>query len=523
MKKGYDPIHLLCPKCGGAAKYDIADRVYHCAYCGTTTSPGKILDLHKEWRKVCQSRLKKEFEESEAVLYTCPGCGAKVIVKKGEAVGKCSFCDSSLVSKEYTQQDDFPESIIPFKISLDEAKKRLKEWNLKHARIDVKGKLGKHIDDLEGYYLPYQFVRGPLECKVSRDMSDRQYRCGTYVNEIVVNGSRQLKNEVLDGAEPFDFDECRDFNFGYVADHRVKMQDISDAELVSRTNAEVIGDCREMIEKTMHSTGVSIDANHSDLEKLPVLLPMYVISRGDLSVAVNGQNGKIAVSDNKMIDTNRFWFLEPLLTTLFIFLIVWLLSKSFEIAGMFALLVAAISFTAFGQDRESHPVLRVFTSDKKGKKEKQAVPVFREETDEGMVNVEVSFFPLRRILFYGIALPLFNALPLLIAIFFQWSQDLPISDLHFLYLDIWLVISLPFTFIFWTAYLRRDIFDRPIIRKVLPDGRKKRIRVKNQFSIFEVFKDVIRNFDLSDIWAGLLLFGLPILMFVMSVYLIMKG
>ena len=523
METGHNPIHLLCPQCGAAAHYDIADRLYHCSYCRSETSPGQQLDQAKEWLHVRQKKLSKEVMLSSTRMYTCPGCGAKVIIQEGEAVGSCSFCSSSLAAREYTEKDSFPESIIPFKISEDEAKEKLKRFISRQKNLKVKKVLKKNVDELRGYYLPYQFIRGPVECTVYRDMSQRKYHCGSYVDKIVVNASRQLKNEVLDAAEPFDFDECQDFNFGYVADHRVKMQDVDDNELLKRSEKEVIRDCLGPIEKTMHSKGISVIADHAELEKLPLLLPMYVINRTDLSVAVNGQSGKIAVSLNRMIDKNRFWFIEPLATTLVLSCASALLSKNIGMGLMIGAAVAAISFTAFGQDKESHPELQIFVSDHDDKGEKQAKPVFREDSDEGRVNVDISFFPLRRILFHLVGMILFNAMPLLIAMFFQWCQDLRISDLHFLYIDIWLVISLPMSFIFWTAYLRRDVYDHPVIKKILPDGSLKKIRDRKKETLLSVMKQLISQVNISDIKAALLVLGLPILMFVMSVYLIMTG
>ena len=523
LKQGRNPIHLICPQCGSAARYDIADRVYHCALCGSDTSPGEQLDKSRQWQKLRQKKLKEDVKLSSTLLYSCPGCGAKVIVREGEALGTCSFCGGSLVRREYMGNDAFPESVIPFRISLEDAREKLKKWNRTKASLKVKRALSKHIDDLEAYYLPYQFVRGPIECSISRDMSERTYRCGSYVDEIVVNASRQLNNEVLDAAEPFDFEECRDFNFGYVADHKVKMQDIDDQELLRRSKEEVTKDCRKPIEKAMHSTGISIYADNGELERLPLLLPMYVIRKPGLDVAVNGQSGKIAVSLNETVDVNRFWFVEPLMTMLILGLIALFWSKDLELGLLTMAVVGCIVFTAFGQDRSSHPMLKVYTSDRSGKGEKQIRPVFREQTEKGTVNAEISFFPLSRIIFYTIGIILFNAMSALLAIFFQWCRDLPISDLHLLYAGLWLVISVPMTFIFWIAFLRRDIFDCPVVKQILPNGKRRRIRDEKGEANIRSFIDFFRKFEIEEFWVGMLLLGLPTLMFVMSVYLIMTG
>ncbi len=520
-KKSGNPIHLLCPQCGGPARYHVGDRVYRCSFCGSETSPGEKLDSSGQWRRIARGRVKKDAVTSDTAVYSCPGCGANVIVKQGEALGTCSFCGGGLVRREYKDDDSFPESIIPFRIGEAEAKKILEQWNSRQGNLRIKKRIGKHVGDLKGYYLPYQFVRGPVECTVCRDMSHRKYQCGSYVGKIMVNASRQLKNEVLDAAEPFDMEQCRDFNFGYVAEHDVKMQDIDDGVLLARSEEEVTEDCRHCIEKTMHSKGLTILADGSQLEKLPVLLPMYVISKPGLSVAVNGQTGKVAVSLNETVDVDRFWFLEPLLTSLILGLLMFLFSGSLGLGLMAAVTVGAISFTAFGQDRDPHPILKVYSSGRK-EKEEETVPVFREMIDGEMKNVDISFYPVSRVVSYLTGLLLFNVLPLLIAAFFAWCGGIDLKGLHYMYIGIWLVISIPMTFIFWTAYLRRDIFDRPVIRVIREDGTKERLR-KERKSLLQMLKEGIGLIDLAGFWAGLLLFGLPALMFVMSAYLIYHG
>lgn len=92
------------------------------------------------------------------------------------------------------------------------------------------------------------------------------------------------------------------------------------------------------------------------------------------------------------------------------------------------------------------------------------------------------------------------------------------------YIGIWLVISVPMTFIFWIAYLRRDIYDRPVIHQILPDGRRRRIRPDADrkgkkplgVTIGEILKD-LRPDGGEGCLFGCLLFGLPVLMFVMSI------
>ena len=523
---GENPIRLTCPQCGAPAQYSVADRVYRCAFCGADTPPAEQHQKLRSWQSVRRKQLRAELASARAVLYSCPGCGAQVAVGEDEATGSCGFCGGSLVRREFTQASTFPELIVPFRLTREEAAERAKKWVGAHGSPQERIAVSKNLQHLRGFYLPYQFVRGPIECTVVRDTSRRLYHCGGYVDEIAVNTSKQLKNEVLDAVEPFDWEETRPFHFGYIAGQRVKMQDIGSKELVQRVEQEVSGDYLPEVEKVMHTRGVSLRMNAGELEQLPVLLPLYIVSQKNLSLTVNGQTGAVAVSLNKTVNTGRFWFIEPLLTTLVIGLISFFLSKSLELALMGSAVVALVAFIAFGQDRVKHNQLLVKSSVKRGNKGgKRAVPVFREPAGDGdeTVNVRISFFPLSRIVRNLLGLALFNTLPLLIAMFFRWSEGLPLSTLHFGYISLWLVISVPMTFIYWIAWLRRDVYDRPVIRQLLPDGKTKRLRQKRKRgsprSLIAAIRDTV---DLGAIPAFLLLFGLPLLMFIMSIVLMLE-
>ncbi len=517
-----NPIRLVCPACGAPSRYSVADRVYRCASCGTETPPAEQHRRTSSWRSVRRSQIKAEQQEAAAV-FSCPGCGAKIAVAAGEATGSCAFCDGSLVRRKFTDADFFPELIVPFRITRGEALEKAERWLASRGTLKEKAAARDALQNLQGCYLPYQFVRGPIECDVLRDASSRSYRCGGFVDEIAVNTSRQLRNEVLDAIEPYDWEETREFNFGYIAGQRVKLQDTGREELLSRVKSEVESDYLPVVERAMHTKGVTLSVHTGELEELPVLLPAYVVSQKDFTLVVNGQTGAVAVTLGKTVNTSRFWFLEPLATTAVCAGAALLISKSVGVALMFAAVVAIVSLVAFGQDRTPHQKLVVHASQKAGDKGgRRAVPVFREQTDRGDVNVRLAFYPPGRVIRNLLGLVLFNLLPLLLAAFFRWSGGGAVSSLQLGYLSLWLVISVPMSFIYWIAYLRRDIYDHPAVREILPDGRTRRLRLKRKRPLGQTLREMRDHIELGVIPAALLLFGLPLLMFIMSIVLLLE-
>ncbi|MCR5793881.1 MAG: hypothetical protein K6G61_00865 [Solobacterium sp.] len=517
----YNPIRLTCPSCGAPVRYEIRSGTYRCANCGTKTPPVETYKRIESWRKLRQSQLRSDADLQKAVFWECPGCGARVIARKGEATGSCSFCGGTLVRRDYTEKDTFPEMIIPFAVTEEEAKDKMKAFILRKLHGKKKREALKHLDEMEGYYLPYQFVRGPITCKVDRDVSQRVYTVAGYVNELAVNTSRQLTNEVLDACEPFEWEDTVPFSFGYIAGHRVKMQDISDKDVSQRVYREVEDDFLPEVKKVMRSKSVDVTASVSDLEQLPVLLPMYFVKSGDLLASCNGQTGACALTFHRTVDRGRWWWLEPLLTAVILGLVSFLLLPSYELTFYVFAAAGLVAWTAFDNIRTSHMEMIIYRDRREDPKD--TVPVFREMIDGKEENVDIRFYTPGRLIGILLRAVLFNVLPVLLAVFFLWASGRPLSELQPGYISLWLVLSVPFTFIFWIAYMRRDIFDNPLIFLIREDGSLKRIRRKKAgLGVLSFLWDAIRGGDMP-IGFFLLLVGLPVLMFVMSVYLMMGG
>lgn len=516
-----NPLALSCPSCGAPAEYDIAARSCRCKYCGAQSRPEEQLGLVEHWRAVHREQLRRSSAPMKAVLLSCPNCGAEVAVDEDEATALCAFCGGRLVRGEFTRQEELPDLILPFRLTPDQAKSALQLWAKKQKGKNRK-KVKKNLQYLKGYYLPYVFVRGSIDCEISRDRSDRKYHCSGYVDRIAVNTSRQLRNDVLDAVEPFQWEECRPFAYEYIAGQRVKLRDIGDKDLDSRVRSEVETDFLPAVERTMETRGVNLHLSSGALVQMPLLLPIYFISQKGMCVAVNGQTGAVSGWFGETKDTNRLWFLEPTLTTLICALLAGVLSRNVGMALMFAAVVGLISFVAFGQDKDSHirDVIRGFG---KIRRPVQAAPVFREQVKGEWVNVRVRFFPLLRVLRFLVMGILFNITPLLIAhLLCPAGKQVQIK-----YLGIWLVISIPMTFIFWIAYLRRDIYDFPVFHQILPGGKLRRVKPDSDAKKQSVGSSIggvlggtlsdLRHPDTEGCVGGCLLLGLPVIMFIMSI------
>ena len=299
-------IAIYCRHCGAPAEFDIVKQEYVCGYCGGTVGVKEALQEKQGFRAMQQERIQSSVKSYKLFRASCSGCGAELVFEEGEALSNCAFCGRSLVRSEYLTAKDMPESIIPFGITLEEAKEELKKWCRANAGKSEAKKLMELLDELKGFYLPYEMIRGPVHMRAGRMDGVREYQCEGFLKDAVVNRSKQLDNLLLDDMEPFDISAMTEFDFAYVAGQRVKISDITDQELEARTREEASSSYQPFVRKTLETKAVEVSSDVSDAVRLPVLLPVYYIAKGNLMAAVNGQTGKVSVRAEK---ESKYYFL----------------------------------------------------------------------------------------------------------------------------------------------------------------------------------------------------------------------
>ena len=509
-KQRKNPALVYCTGCGAPVEFDIIHQNYHCASCGANMAIDMPLQEQRAWRQAKQKEFLKHMDAMNLVVYVCPGCGAKVAVETKEALATCSFCGTQLVRREFLTSDVFPEMVIPFYITLKEAENFLKKWCEENKAKKEAVLVKKHLKELIGFYLPYQLVKGPIDCLVTRDNTDRVYHCGGYVDEIAVNTSKQLDNLVLDGMEPFDWGAVQNFDFAYLAGQRVKLQDIKVDELNKRVDKEVQKNYLPVVEKVMEIKGVEIETDGDKLLVLPVLLPAYILQVDKFTAVVNGQTGRVGISALD-IEKNRPYLWEPTIITvvagvgLYAFTQYWgdeVQAMSFELTGMGTVIMGIIAFAVFTDRRKAKITRNVFTG--QGQKlsrhldklvtEKFAeripmLPVFFETLKDKKEPVKISFYSVKRFITWGIASLILISLPLLLGYVFRGFN---VQHMAYYGAVPWLVLvgaALP---MFYMRFGRVLVYDYPILKKIKEDGTLENIPEKeySTFSLGRVVKTV---------------------------------
>lgn len=480
MKRVYEPLNIYCASCGAPAKFDVARQLYRCAHCGGETGIDAALEEKKGFRRLHRDRLEQAKHPTEVV--SCTGCGATVVFPEGEALQSCAFCGRSLVRREYLAVERFPELLIPFRIEHADAKRRLLDWCERNRRRPEARILKRHADELQGFYLPYELVKGPSDCTVRRNEAGRAYQCRGYLDGIFVNTSSQLDNHLLNGMEPYDLSDVREFDFSYLAGQRVKIADVDGESLAARVRDEIAGDYEPMLAKSMETRAIHVSPDTGNLLQLSVVLPAYFLRAENVWAAVNGQTGKVAVRECR----DRFlapWWWKPLAATAALAAIVWGVTSLFTaewepkllLTGMLTAFFLIVLLTAYHNQYEGTGRFRlrrrIFTSD--DTRQDIAPPAFYAPVGGTMQPVRVRFTtPLRMLRMLALALGVVF-LPLILAWILNGcsAQGLTPGGAA-----VWLCITVPIAPVYLLKFGRLDLYEHPLVDVRDDSGRWKRVR-----------------------------------------------
>lgn len=511
MNENNSPFRIYCKNCGAPAGFDIVRQTYRCNHCGELTGIQDAKAQVSAWRRLNKEDHGAKRSGQSVKAFSCPSCGAQIVFDPGSASETCAFCGSALIRRELSADDQEPDLIIPFFITPQEARERMLAWGKSQEKTPEGKAVVSHIDKLQGYYLPYQLVRGPVEADVKRDAGERRYHCRGYLEGTAVNTCSSLDEQVLNDMESFDWSAARPFAYGYAAGCGVRLSDLSDAETEQRVRAEVTQDFLPEVEKVMQTTGIDMQVTTGDLMAAAVLLPVYFIRSGSLLAAMNGQTGRIAVSTQRQKKTFP-WVIEPLLYTVLLTLLLGLWSHfSPEMMLYGGIVLAIIIFSVMGDGRTAL-IRNVVQKTKAGRAKRigdelqiddsrdilknpyDNTPVFYEPDEQGKpVPVRIRFYTIGRWLAILLRSLVTIFLPALLAAVIRLiTMD---SGARFadgfqpLYGAAWYTVAAFIVLLYLVKGVRRDVYDHPYLYELRPDGTTRLMgqRSERRVSILSMF------------------------------------
>ncbi len=124
-------ISYKCPNCGGDLRFDPQSQKYKCEFCVSLFNQEELEDTNPQAKA---GTAQEGAEESHAMVYSCPSCGAEVVTDETTAATFCYYCHNPVVLKGRLEGEYLPEKVIPFQIDRESALKQFLDYVKKKVR-----------------------------------------------------------------------------------------------------------------------------------------------------------------------------------------------------------------------------------------------------------------------------------------------------------------------------------------------------------------------------------------------------
>lgn len=317
-----------CPCCGGAIEFDSSLQRLKCPYCDTEFDPESLqgydeclsqtaADDSMNWETGTTAEWTEGAEQGMRI-YICNSCGGEIIGDENTAATSCPYCGNPVVIMGQFTGVLKPDYVIPFKLDKKAAKEKLSA-HLSGKRLLPKiFKDENHIDEVKGIYVPFWLFDAEAEANINyrasriRTWSDSNYiytetryysllRAGEIgFDNVPVDGSSRMADDLMESLEPFDFSEAVDFQTAYLAGYLADKYDVNSDNSVARANERVRSSTQSAFAKTTGGyTGVRVESSNINLSNGKVkyaLYPVWILNTTwngqKYTFAMNGQTGK---------------------------------------------------------------------------------------------------------------------------------------------------------------------------------------------------------------------------------------
>lgn len=326
-------VNYKCPNCGGPLQFNPDKQKFSCEYCMSDFDEKTIQDLYAE-KEAQQSRADRDEQrakekaekaaeqgeevQEDAVVYTCPSCGAEVVTTASTAATTCFYCQNPVVLGGRLSGEFKPDRVIPFALSKQAAIKKFMEMCDKKLFLPKSFASEKQFEKFSGIYFPYWYIDEQKTASIvakgdkvrtwtsgtkqyTETSTYRLYRSGDLVIKNVFE--RALKNddrEMLQGIHPYDLTKAHKFSMSYLSGFQAEKRDLERADVAQEVEKRIQGYAEELLKKTMDEYSAIRTESYNDKTELeswnytllPVWITTYKYGGKIWPYAINGQTGK---------------------------------------------------------------------------------------------------------------------------------------------------------------------------------------------------------------------------------------
>ena len=290
-----------CPYCGGNLEFSAETGNLTCSYCGESVEIVRDKDVRERDFSEMKNQM-PEWSQTQVESYRCKNCGAETIFAKNEIATKCPFCASSVVLDKSEIKTIKPDTVMPFEVDNETARKALLKWRKKRWLAPNKFRRIIEIDEMRGVYHPtWTFdsattthYRGRLGKRRTRRVGiGKNARTETYVEWFFVSGTIKnlfddiviLANEKIDSKyvsdlEPFPQEKYCVYSDEYLAGYAASNYTVPPEQAYERAKARMDSIIRKQIKDKHHADegeeSLHLDTTFESQSFKYVMLPIYV-------------------------------------------------------------------------------------------------------------------------------------------------------------------------------------------------------------------------------------------------------
>jgi len=303
-----------------------------CPYCSHETpipqSEEEIqeLDFHSYLQNASQ-----EEEQAEVTTVKCETCGAESSLDPSVTSEECPFCGANIVTESQSTRLIRPKSLLPFKVTLQQANDAFRSWlkGLWFAPNKLKT-FAQSTERLKGVYVPYWTYDCSTTCYYRGERGEHYYETETYETEedgetvtktrqvrrtrwhsvsgvvwnwfddVLVLASETLPRRNTEELEPWDLENLVPFGDEYLSGFRAESYQVDLAEGFERAKkimqpeiTDTVGDDIGGDEQRIHSMRVRHDNVSFKHILLPIWISAYRYQDRAYRFLINGRTGEV--------------------------------------------------------------------------------------------------------------------------------------------------------------------------------------------------------------------------------------
>ena len=317
-------VTYKCPNCGASLVFDPESGMFACDYCLSKFSQEEFSQsAQPEEEEVYENPEVSEngSEESAAMLYHCPNCGAEIITDETTAATFCFYCHHPLVLSGRLEGKYLPDGIITFQYTKEQAIAKFQQW-IQGKKFIKKGFYSPNqVEKMTGVYFPYwlyscetdNHITGTSKHVTVTRVGDLEHT-ETKVYQISRSASvdfryvprnalTKAQSDLLKGIFPFEFGAMKKFRMEFLAGFQAEKRDVEKEGIRQGIRQNVAAHAKTRMKNTVSSQQqFSLSNQICNIEKEQfhyVMLPVWILTYKDVLgkqyyFAMNGQTGEVA-------------------------------------------------------------------------------------------------------------------------------------------------------------------------------------------------------------------------------------